>query len=150
MAFAQETKVPVERSKAEIEFILKRYGATHFMYGTGPRGAVIAFEANGLKIKMRIPLPDIKEFEFTKSGNAWGQKAQEAALEKECRRRWRALVLVVKAKLEGVASGITEFNQEFLPYTMLPDGQTVAEWVGPQIQTAYLKGEMPPLLGMGS
>lgn len=66
--------------------------------------------------------------------------------EQACRQKWRALALVVKAKLEAVESGISEFEEEFLAHIVLPDGQTVGRWMQPQIADAYGSGKMPPML----
>jgi hypothetical protein len=66
------------------------------------------------------------------------------------RQRWRALALAIKAKLEAVESGIATFEEEFMAYIVLPDGQTVGEFLSPQIEAAYSSGRMPPLLpGIG-
>lgn len=43
MNYAQNTEVSVEKSRAEIERTLQRYGATKFMYGSDTNRAVIAF-----------------------------------------------------------------------------------------------------------
>ena len=48
--------------------------------------------------------------------------AQQAAWEQVCRQRWRALLLIIRAKLEAVASGITTLENEFLANIVLPDG----------------------------
>ena len=64
----------------------------------------------------------------------------------EERRRWRALVLVIKSKLEAVASGIVTFDEEFMAHIVLPDGQTIGQAMLPQIEAAYDAGTMPPLL----
>jgi hypothetical protein len=69
-------------------------------------------------------------------------------LDQAIRQRWRALLLVIKAKLEAVQGGITEFDAEFLPHIVLPDGQTVGDWIIPQVNTAYELGEMPQALPM--
>jgi hypothetical protein len=66
--------------------------------------------------------------------------------EQACRQRWRALALVIKAKLEAVESGITCFEDEFLAHIILPSGQQVGEWLRPQLKLAYDKGSMPALL----
>lgn len=55
--------------------------------------------------------------------------AAEKAWEQATRQRWRALHLVVKAKLEAVESGITVFDDEFLAHIVLPDGGTVGRWM---------------------
>lgn len=62
------------------------------------------------------------------------------------RQRWRALALVIKAKLEAVETGIVSFEQEFLPHLVLPNGGTVHEWLAPQMEAVYDKGVMPRLL----
>ena len=47
--YATDTRVSVERSKAEIEAILARYGADQFMYGWEASRAVIGFRYSGKK-----------------------------------------------------------------------------------------------------
>lgn len=64
--------------------------------------------------------------------------------EQGCRQAWRALTLCIKAKLEAVSAGISEFEDEFLAHIVLPGGGTVSQWIRPQIENAYLTGDMPP------
>jgi hypothetical protein len=64
------------------------------------------------------------------------------------RQRWRALALVIKAKLEAVEAGITIFEEEFLAHIVLPDGRTAGEYMVPQIEESYRTKQMPPLLPM--
>ena len=71
---------------------------------------------------------------------------QEEAYEQAVRQRWRALALVVKAKLEAVEAGISIFEREFFSDIVLPDGRTVGEYVLPQVEESYRSGLMPPLL----
>lgn len=147
--YAANTDVSVEKSKAEIERTLARYGASAFMYGTGPTEAVIAFEAKSRRIIFRLPLPsrDAREFTHTESkGLRRSASAAEAAWEQACRQKWRALSLAIKAKLEAVASGITTFEDEFLAHIVMPDGITVGEHIKPRVEEAYLSGHMTPLL----
>ena len=65
-------------------------------------------------------------------------------VEQEERTRWRALLLVIKAKLEAVESHIATFEDEFLAHTLLPNQQTVAQYIGPQVAQMYETGRMPP------
>ena len=51
--FAADTSVSVEKSRAEVERTLARYGATAFGYMTEPGRAVIMFEAHGRRILVR-------------------------------------------------------------------------------------------------
>jgi hypothetical protein len=62
MAYAKDTEVSVEKSRAEIESILKRYGASHFAYMTEPTRAVIAFRAKDRNIRFDLPLPLLRGF----------------------------------------------------------------------------------------
>lgn len=150
--YATETTVTSEQSRAEIERTLSRYGATSFAYGWEGLTAVVAFQAEGRRIKFTIPLPDqdSKEFRFTPvRGWERSEKQQRDAWELACRQRWRALALVVKAKLEAVAAGISEFEDEFLSHIVLPNGQTAGQWMRPQVAKAYETGTMPSMLALG-
>lgn len=146
--YAKETSVSPEKSRAEIEATLKRYGATAFMYGTNAERALVAFEARNRRLKFMLPMPDpkAKEIRLDKRGWARSDTAQRAAYEQACRQRWRALALAIKAKLEAVESGIATFEEEFLAYIVLPSGETVAQATLPRIAVAYEQGDVTPLL----
>ena len=51
--------------------------------------------------------------------------------EQACRQRCRALLLIIRAKLEAVESGMTTLESEFLANILLPDGGTVGQWLSP-------------------
>lgn len=148
--FAENTTVPADRSRAEIEATLVRYGAGAFMYGWEEGRAVVQFRMSDRMIRFDLPMPDPQDPAFTHhSRGVRTQSAAQEAYEKATRQRWRALALVVKAKLEAVESGITTFEEEFLAHILLPDGSTVGSWATPQVQAAYDTGTMPKLLGRG-
>lgn len=145
--FAEDTSVSVEKSRAEIEKLLTKYGASAFMSGNNQVEAVIAFEMKDRKIMFRLPLPRKDERRFTHSSR--GMRTASAALEgweQACRSRWRALALAIKAKLEAVAIGITTFEDEFMANIVMPDGMTVGQHVRPRIADAYASGQVTPLL----
>jgi hypothetical protein len=147
--YAEQTDVPSERSRAEIERTLARYGAAQFMYGWDRTTAIIAFELADRRIRFRLTLPDRDDAAFTRTparGTKRSDAHAERAYEQAVRQRWRALALVIKAKLEAVESGITEFEDEFLAHIVLPDGATVGEHLLAQVADAYRTGRMPPLL----
>jgi hypothetical protein len=150
--YAANTSVSVENSKMEIERLLRRYGASKFASGWDETRAVVNFEAHKRLIKFVLPLPPKEDYGKTDSGRQrHNAKLQEKAWEQGCRSRWRALALIIKAKLEAVESGITSFEQEFAVHVVLPGGGTVGEWILPQIDEAYVNGKMPKmLLGMGT
>jgi len=147
--YAAETNVSAEKSRMEIEATLKKYKASHFGYATGPLGARVMFILNDRQIRFDLPLPDAHKKEFTHTpgrGQLRSDEARIAAWEQACRQRWRALALVIKAKLEAVDTGITTVEDEFLANTVMPDGSTMGEWAQPQIDRAYKLGHMPAML----
>jgi Tfp pilus tip-associated adhesin PilY1 len=148
--YAENTGVGVDQSRAEIERTLQRYGASTFSYGwDGDRGA-IAFRMEGRFIRMVIslPAPDAEEFMLTPTGRERSAAAAREAWEQAVRQRWRAMALVIKAKLEAVEAGISSFEEEFLASTVMPNGQTVGESILPGIEEAYKTGKMPKVRGL--
>lgn len=145
--YANNTSVSVEKSRAEIEKTLSRYGATQFIGGWDGNQAMIGFGIEGRMIKMLLTLPDREKFRLTPHhGYQRTPEQQNTAWEKARRQKWRALALVIKAKLEAVEGEISTIEDEFMPHIVLPGGQTVGSFMRPQIQVAYDTGEMPKLL----
>lgn len=140
--YASNTTVSCEKSKVEIERILTRYGATHFAYATMPEGSMVQFVYNGKRIKFLVPMPGRPDI---KDQGSYGYEAQFKRWEQRQRVKWRALALVIKAKLEAVASGICTFEEEFLAHIVLPTGQTVGQHLIPKIEEAYSTGKVPAL-----
>lgn len=146
-AYAADTNVSVEKSRNEIEALLTRYGADRFAYSSEPDRAQIMFSIGGRQIRFIILLPKRDERRFTEHSR--GPRIPSAALEaweQACRQKWRSLALVIKAKLEATAAGITTIEDEFLAHTLLPDRQTVSEWIKPQMDDVYRLGHMPTTL----
>ena len=147
MKYAANTSVSSERSKAEIERMLTRYGATSFASGWQHDQAVIQFHMRERRLKFVLPLPSKTVKEFTHSTRGPRSEADAYKLwEKATRQRWRALALVVKAKLEAVETNISSFEAEFLAHIVMPDGKTVAEHARPMIAQAYKSGKVTALL----
>jgi hypothetical protein len=154
--YAASTQVSPEKSKAEIEELLRKYGADQFFSGwadgTGEDGgkAALGFRCQGRFVRFVLPLPSKGERRFHRHrGSSYLTVSDAAARERweqEVRRRWRALALVIKAKLEAVSTGITSFESEFLAHIVMPDGRTVGEHVVPAIATAYETGKPMALL----
>lgn len=150
MHYAEKTSVSSDKSRNEIERTLIRYGASKFSYGWDSDGrAIIAFVAKGRMIRFDLPLPDqaSEEFHSTPSGRRRRDAtAAYVAWEQACRQRWRALALAIKAKLEAVECNIATFEEEFLAHIVLPNGETVGDWVIPQVEQSYATKKMPKLL----
>lgn len=146
--YAANTNVSSELSRIEIEKTLIRYGADNFAYAMTAGKALIGFTMYERQIKFILPLPAKEEFRLTPTGRARTENSQYEAWEQACRQRWRALNLVIKAKLEAVECGISVFEDEFMANIVLPGGQTVGDFMKPQIERAYISGEVPQLLPM--
>lgn len=148
--YASETSVSVEKTRAEIERTLGQNGASQFMYATDAGRAVVGFRISGRVIKMILNLPDPQSKEFTLTNHRPPKRRTQAdaykAWEQACRSRWRTLLLVIRAKLEASAIGVTTIESEFLAFTVLPDGRTVMDSIGDDIQHAIESGKTPRAL----
>jgi hypothetical protein len=122
--YAIRTKVTVEKTRADIEHLLAKYGANRFAYFVEPKRAVILFEVHDRRLRFALPLPD----------------------ERLVKQRWRALLLCIKAKLEAVASKIETFDEAFLSHVVLPNGDTIYERTAPQLAQIAKGQDLPPLL----
>lgn len=100
MAYATRTTVSVDKTKAQIEKLVEQYEAEQFYSGWAGANAVVGFRMCDRIVKFILPLPD--------------KKTETAArYEKICKVRWRALRLVLKAKLEAVEIGISDLRRNF-------------------------------------
>ena len=148
MTYATKTTVAVERSKAEIERLVTKAGATRFAQGTEPGVALVFFDLGARRVRFRIELPDVDDVKNPKRKEAATALAKK--IEQARRARWRALTLVIKAKLEAIEQGIETIEEAFLAQLVLPNGDTFGEWAIPRIEDAYKGKALPPLLGNGS
>lgn len=160
MAYAKDTTVSVSKSKAEIEDVLAKYGATNFTCGSMEEKnlALIGFRIKTkagelLAIRIHLPLPNKDAFAKIKYKNrCYAQdctpEQQHQRWEQACRSAWRSLLLCVKARLEACDSGISTIEREFMPDIVTENGQTLAQIVLPQIP-AMARGEPPRLMLTG-
>lgn len=153
MSYATSTSVSVERSRAEIERMLQRYGASQFVSGWQGNIAAIGFVLDKLAVRFELPLPDKNADEFQQTPGGRRRRNPDAAhkaWEQACRSRWRALLLVIKAKLEAVEVGISTIEREFLANVVVPGtSHTVYDEIGPKLLAAAETGKRPQLLLTG-
>lgn len=151
--YAQGTKSPVEKTRNEIERVLIRYGATGFGYGWEERlvasppkdgrpaavvkrtVATIVFTLRKRKIRLDIPMPAPEDL------------SAKRKLDLAQRERWRAALLVIKAKLEAVHAEISTLEEEFLANVVTEDGRTVGEIIVPRLTEAVRAGRLLPSAG---
>lgn len=144
MAYAEATKVPVMKTRLEIEQLLNRRGASHFGTASSPQGASIAFQLNGWRIRFDLPLPTLPaQASLPRRG---GKRSELERLEQLHRSRWRALLLAIKAKFEAVDAGVEMLEEAFLAHVILPGGERMSRWALPQLEQVRATGKMPPLL----
>lgn len=146
--YAENTSVSVESSRAEIERTLTRYGASEFAYGWDQTRAVVQFTAHNVRVRFILTMPDRNDrrFTLTPTGKTRTAEAARKEWEQGCRQSWRALALVIKAKLEAVDSNIVTFVEEFAAHIVLPGGQSVGDLMIPAIAKAYEEGSVAPML----
>lgn len=144
--FASTTDVPVERSRAALETLLRRYGADQLVTGWEEGRAVIAFRIAGRPIRLDVPMPTKAEAELTRAGRRRHPDDVEPAREQLERARWRAVLLLVQSKLESAELGIETLDQAFLSNIVAGDGRTIGEHMAGQIEAAIRDGSSSTLL----
>lgn len=144
MSYAEGTSVSIERSQMEVAGMIRKYGAQSFGTGWQAGFALVTFNAHERQIRFVLPVADNwQQFKSTPGGRARTERDAKTAMEKENMRRWRALALAIKAKLEVVETGIASFEHEFGMNIVLPDGTTVGERVLREVAVAYELGKVP-------
>lgn len=125
--YAKTTSVSTDRTIAETRKILFRYGADKFGYLEEEQRICLTFSSQNKQVRFDVPLPDRDSRDFTRTptGRSRQNAAAQTAWEQACQQRYRAALLIIKAKLEATESGITTFEREFFANLMLPGGKTV-------------------------
>jgi hypothetical protein len=147
MTYAKGTKVPVAKSKADIEALLMKHGATQYNAGWDSKLGLsrVVFQLHDRMFRFDVRLPSTAEFRITKGRSKRNDADARAAADKEHMRLWRARLLIIKAKLELISEGESTVESEFLSDMMLADGSTVRETILPKIDASYESGRMPKL-----
>jgi hypothetical protein len=146
--YAASTRVSINQTRHEIEYLLDDAGAEAFAFMKEGESAAIAFRLSGRNYVLKLHLPDRTEFAKTKTGRSRYASEAEKFYQQAIRARWRALLLLLKAKLIAVADGVTTVEDEFLAAAMLNDGQTVGQWAASH--PTALTGSGPLLLPGGA
>lgn len=149
--YAEGTKVDIATSKADIERLVTKHGASGFMTAwedndKGIGHSLVMFRLRGRMLKYVVEKPDPSKIRSTR-----GRKPKTPKAEAEHRRRWRALFLIIRAKLEMVmmSDDPGAFDREFMANILLPNNQTVGDAIVPKIIEAYETGNLPKLLPSG-
>lgn len=154
--YANSTTVPVAKSRAEIDSLLRRWGCDGIRWTDQFREGIVSLEfiweheSVTYAARMRIALED----EEAIRGQCWHstryQEFLDSKFEKMMASRGksehRILLLWLKASFNAVDSGIVKAEALFLPFLMGNDGRTLAEVALPRLPD-LLKGGAMKLLG---
>ena len=132
--YAEGTQVPVSRSHDQIKAELRRVGADQIGVMEGGGMAYVVFKVNDVLYRIASVPIDPKS-----------KRDPEA----EQRRQWRAITLLVKAKVVSITEKISTVEREFLSDAVMPDGTTLADHAPKLISDAYA-GRPPKILMLGA
>jgi hypothetical protein len=157
MPYAVKTDVPVQRTIAELDLLLQKYGATGFAFGRDDTQGLttVQFRIADRTCRFMVEIPRGEQFRLTSTGRWRSVPQAEQAAQAEFRRRWRVRFLLIKALLVAVDEDAVTLTEAFLPHMLLAGGQTVAEWAEPQLADGaaelgpLLRGWMPALTAGG-
>ena len=135
--FAEGTDVPVSKTRQDIETMLGKHGAHNCISGSDfqTRAGFVAFSLDGRQIRYQLRPYEPHE--------GPGRQRHPEQYEREM---WRALLLVIKGKLEAVRSGVVTTEQEFLANIVMPDGKLLGQELAPAIHRMYESGKVAPML----
>lgn len=151
MAYAETTKVSVEKSVAEIVTMIRSKQGNQVAQLDDDNRYVIAFLMENRQVRFVVSFEpqSAKRFERDGRGAVRTAGSRRDVWEQHRRQRMRALLLVIRAKFESVASNVETFEQAFLANVVMPDGRLVGELARDEIASAYETGR-PPQLMLGS
>ncbi|CAN5573437.1 hypothetical protein BH10PSE14_BH10PSE14_06320 [soil metagenome] len=150
MAYAENTSVPIEKSVAEIVGLVKKAGATSIAQWEEPARFTIQFSLSARLLRFRVTLPAWQDMpERNGRREVLSQAQREVIAARRAMQRARALLLVIKAKLESVESNVESFEEAFLANVVMADGATVYERVAQPIALEYQTGAPSTMLLAG-
>lgn len=130
--YAEGTTVPAEKTRTEIEKLLRANGATQFASYWDSTREILEAMLGGRRLRFSVPLISFADAKKKPGRPAWDSRTDAQAnayVEAERRRRWRVLLLQLKGKLEAIATGDAMFDREFLGDIVTANGSTVADVV---------------------
>lgn len=156
--YAQDTTVPVSKSREEISALLQQWGCDGVQWSDGfsdgrvtlrfrwSRANPAGIESYVARISVQLPTrdqlaksPQVKD---GRTGHVSDKKLAEA-IQKLGRSEHRLILLWLKAAFNAVDAGIIEASAIFLPFLEGKDGVTVHERVAPQLE-AFASGLLLP------
>ena len=156
--YAEDTAVPISRSRGEIDTLLRAWGAQGIQWTDDfehdrvqlrflwPRGEQRFMARFTLHLPTRV---ELEPEAIDRHTRRISPGKLQALLDGRGRREHRVLALWLKAALNAVDSGLVEAETIFLPFLEDRNGHTVAEIALPKLDL-LLKGSGMRLLGSPS
>jgi hypothetical protein len=140
--YAEETRVPISRSRAEIDRLLREWGADAIQWSDDFRHDRVmlrflwTWEEQQYVARFTLSLPTAKDLEV-KAINMTTRRVSESKMSALMQGRGkvehRILALWLKAAFNGVAAGIVTAEALFLAFFEGHDGQTMGEVAIPRL-----------------
>ena len=127
--YAKYTKVSVEKTQWTIIELLKKHGAKGFMMDF--ENNRLGFQVGNRNVIINMKNPN-KDYYDT-----------ENQYEQAIKAKWRSFLLIIKAKFVGIESGVTTFDDEFMPHFILKNGRTLGEFILPQLDQPDMFPKLP-------
>lgn len=146
--YAQDTTVPISRSRDEIERVLAKHrAADHINWDQRDDAIALGFRYAGWPIRITVRVPARESYRVVP--NSYWRKRSDAQVAQlytaELRRRYRVLLIQLKSRLEAVDDEDMTAEEAFLPYLLLPSGQTLGGTLAPQLGEILASGAVPEL-----
>src|SRR5262245_41391127 len=138
--YAEGTTVSVDSSRGQITGILTAHGVKRQAWASDEeKGDTLHFELAGYQFRFFIEKPTAQSLydQWMRDGHSTKWLPNDNQVAAEWRRRWRANVLLLKAKLEFAEGEASTVLRELLPYAVLKDGRV--------LEQAILDGGTVPL-----
>lgn len=130
--FMESTEIAPEKSIAEIEACLAKYGATAILkdYEKGEIEALsFRIKVGTQEVPFRLPCrwKAIEEIFHKRADRYASEREVESRKAKARRVAWRQILRWVQAQMALVETSMVKVEEVFLPYIQGPGGQTVYE-----------------------
>jgi hypothetical protein len=149
--YASNTKVSVEKSRQEINTLLKQWGASGFRWTDDMENDQVTLEfvwrpdedAPVFQARFTLALPSSEELAKEARHKRTGQFLEDKyyrLLDGHGRQEHRALALFLKAVFVGVEEGIISPEQVFLPFLVDKHGRTVSDYALGNLELLHTEG----------
>lgn len=134
--FAQDTKVPISKTRGEIDRLLRQWKASGVQWTDewDADRVTLRFEwahdSNNFRARISIGLPGREDFAdeaIDRRSGDLSEAKMEKLLEGRGKQEHRLLLLMLKSLLNAVEAGVISDVEAFLPYLEGQDGKTVGE-----------------------